>query len=120
MKVTWCSNLVEAAAKIGEGTAEAAVVVEPYHDNPPGDWYIQFKVICANTAIAERVAQARLPIDPKQPWDDPLVISGTYMTALCGRTVVRRENEETPKFLASWAPEVAVKATHIEAILSTA
>ncbi len=36
----------EAAAAVKGGTVDVAYSVRPYHDDPPGDWYIKVDIIC--------------------------------------------------------------------------
>lgn len=119
LNVVQVSNFDEAAAMIRDGMVEAAFIVEPYHDNPPGDWYIKFEIFCAGSAVAIRVERVFSTFSQTKQREGLLFIDGYLMTHLsAGREVIRRPEEETPEFLASWAPEVAEKAAFIVERLS--
>ena len=46
----------EAAAAVKGGTVDVAYSVRPYHDDPPGDWYIKVDIIC-KPELSEAIAK---------------------------------------------------------------
>lgn len=115
LKIFRAPNVEAAAQAIDQAEAEVAFTVGMLHDNPPGDWYIEFTIISCNAAVADRVARAQIPSDRQHI---RLRFTGFYTTDKCCRAVERRPEEETEAFLRSWDPVVEATAARIQAELA--
>jgi len=86
------------ADKLRSGEFDVILVAYPYHDNPPGDWYEMFEVLCATEAIAKKITGLSFRREKSKERFPFFKRTCTPTGNFSGRSVVQRPSESAPDF----------------------